>query len=91
MGQILHGGATTTHAVRAAIQRSKPTIADLSAQHGVNPKTVMKWRSRSSVEDLPMVPKEVCSTALTNAEVFFGRGQTILMQREKDQTTHYRN
>lgn len=28
MGQVLHGSATTTHAVRAAIQRSKATIAD---------------------------------------------------------------
>ena len=26
MGQILHGSATTTHAVRAAIQRPKATI-----------------------------------------------------------------
>ncbi len=26
MGQFLHGSATTTHAVRAAIQRSKATI-----------------------------------------------------------------
>ena len=48
MGQILHGSATTTHAVRAALQRSKATIAELSAQYGVNPKTVMKWRNRAS-------------------------------------------
>ena len=26
MGQVLHGSATTTHAVRAAIQRPKATI-----------------------------------------------------------------
>ena len=68
MGQILHGSATTTHAVRAAIQRSKATIAELSAQYGVNPKTVMKWRCRPSVEDLPMGPKDVRSTVLTIAE-----------------------
>ena len=68
MGQILHGSATTTHAVRAALQRSKATIAELSAQYGVNPKTVMKWRNRASVEDLPMGPKDVRSTVLSTAE-----------------------
>ena len=30
MGQVLHGSATTTHAVRAAIQRSKASIQALS-------------------------------------------------------------
>ncbi|MDF1719926.1 MAG: IS481 family transposase, partial [Minwuia sp.] len=39
MGQILHGSATTTHVVRAAIQRSKASIAELSQTYGVNPKT----------------------------------------------------
>ena len=68
MGKVLHSSATTTHAVRAAIQRSKATIAELSAQCGVNPKTVMTWRNRSSVEDLPMGPKEVRSTVLTVEE-----------------------
>ena len=37
MGQVLHGSATTTHAVRAAIQRSKATIAELSARYGAEP------------------------------------------------------
>ena len=40
MGQILHGSATTTHAVRAAIQRSKASIQELSERYGMNPKTV---------------------------------------------------
>ena len=30
MGQILHGSATTTHAIRAAIQRSKATAKALA-------------------------------------------------------------
>jgi transposase-like protein len=68
MGQILHGSAKTTHAVRAAIQRSKATIAQLSEQYDLNPKTVMKWRKRSSVEDMPMGPKDVRSTVLSAAE-----------------------
>ncbi len=40
MGQVLHGCATTTHAVRKAIQRSKASLKELSRTYGVNPKTV---------------------------------------------------
>ena len=36
MGQIRHGSATTTHAVRAAIQRSQASIAELSRELGIN-------------------------------------------------------
>ena len=42
MGQVLHGCATTTHAVRAALQRSKAPLQELAAQHGLNAKTVAK-------------------------------------------------
>jgi len=68
MGQALHGSAKTTHDVRTAIQRSKATIAALAATHGVNPKTVMKWRRRQSVEDLPMGPRSPHSTVLSIEE-----------------------
>lgn len=68
MGQVLHGSATTTHAVRAAIQRSKASIQELSARHGVNPKTVMKWRKRAFVHDAPMGPKNPRSTVLSPDE-----------------------
>ena len=47
MGQILHGSATTTYAIRAAIQRSKAPLKELAAQHGLNAKTVAKWRKRA--------------------------------------------
>lgn len=56
MGQVLHGCATTTHAVRAAIQRSKAPVAELAARHGLNRKTMMKWRARGFVQDAPMRP-----------------------------------
>ena len=68
MGQVLHGSATTTHAVRAAIQRSKASIQELSARYGINPKTVQKWRKRGCVEDAPMGPKERRSTVLSGEE-----------------------
>ena len=68
MGQVLHGSAKTTHAVRAAIQRSKATIAELAEKYDLNPKTVMKWRRRQSVEDLPMGPQNARSSVLSVEE-----------------------
>ena len=68
MGQVRHGSATTTHAVRAAIQRSQASLAQLSRELGINPKTVAKWRKRATVEDLKTGPKEPRSTVLTEAE-----------------------
>src|ERR1700760_3868354 len=68
MGQILHGSATTTHAVRAAIQRSKAPLKELAAQHGLNHKTVAKWRKRSFVHDAPMGPRTPSSTVLSSEE-----------------------
>jgi hypothetical protein len=68
MGQVRHGSATTTHAVRAAIQRSQASLSQLSQDLGINPKTVAKWRKRATVEDLKTGPKEPRSTVLTEAE-----------------------
>ena len=68
MGQILHGNATTTHTVRAAIQRSQASIKELSQTYGINPKTVLKWRKRSSVEDRKTGPSRPHSTVLSIEE-----------------------
>src|SRR5262245_37129657 len=68
MGQVLHGCATTTHAIRAAIQRSKASIQALSERYGINPKTVAKWRRRTTPEDRPMGPKVLCSSVLSAEE-----------------------
>ena len=62
------GCATTTHAVRAAIQRSQASFATLSRELGINPQAVAKWRKRVTVEDLKTVPKAPHSTPLTEAE-----------------------
>ncbi|MFT8379467.1 MAG: IS481 family transposase, partial [Gluconobacter japonicus] len=50
--------AATTHAVRAAIQRSQASLAALSDKFGINPKTVAIWRKRQTVEDQKTGPKE---------------------------------
>jgi hypothetical protein len=68
MGQILHGSATTTEAVRRAIQNSQASLRELAGRYGINPKTVAKWRRRSSVCDARMGPREPRSTVLSNQE-----------------------
>ena len=68
MGQILHGCAKTTHAIRGELQRSEASVAILAKRYGINEKTVLKWRHRQSVEDLPMGPKERRSTVLSPME-----------------------
>ena len=68
MGQVLHGSATTTEAVRRAIQRSEESVRALALRHGISPTTVQKWRKRASVNDAPMGPKAVHSTVLTIEE-----------------------
>lgn len=68
MGQILHGAATTTHAIRAAIRRSKAPLKGLAARRGPNRKTIAKWRKRSFLHDAPMGPRAPRSTVLTAEE-----------------------
>ena len=68
MGQVLHGSAKTTHVIRAELQRSEASAAQLAGRFGINEKTVLKWRHRQSVEDMPMGPKERRSTVLTPME-----------------------
>src|SRR5215210_7573946 len=68
MGQVLHGSARTTAAVRRAIQHSQESLRVLARRHGINPKTVAKWKKRTSAADLPTGPKAPRSTVLTLAE-----------------------
>jgi len=65
MGQVLHGSATTTEAVRRAIQHSQESLRTLAKRYGINPKTVAKWKKRGSVADLPTGPREPRSTVLS--------------------------
>ena len=68
MGQILHGSATTTEAVRRAIQHSQESLRALAKRYGINQKTVAKWKKRVSVADLPTGPREPKSTVLSIEE-----------------------
>ena len=65
MGQVLHGSATTTEAVRRAIQHSQESLRVLAKRHGINQKTVAKWKKRTSQADLPTGPTAPRSTVLS--------------------------
>ena len=66
--KFLHGSATTTEAVRRAIQHSQASLRALAKRYGINPKTVAKWKGRTSVADAPTGPKEPRSTVLSVEE-----------------------
>ncbi|KQX21328.1 IS481 family transposase [Variovorax sp. Root434] len=68
MGQILHGCATTTEAVRRAIQGSQESLRALSKRHGVNQKTIAKWKLRGFTADLQTGPRQPRSTVLSPEE-----------------------
>src|ERR671921_1851433 len=68
MGQILHGSARTTEAVRRAIQLRQESVRAAARRYGVSPTTVQKWRRRSTTADAKMGPKEARSTVLTPEE-----------------------
>ena len=68
MGQVLHGSARTTEAVRRAIQLRQESVRALAKRYGVSPTTVQKWRRRQTTADARMGPKEVRSTVLTPEE-----------------------
>src|SRR3982751_3362650 len=68
MGQVLHGSARTTAAVRRAIQHRQASLRVLAKRHGINPKTVAKWKKRPSVQDERTGPKQPHSTVLSLEE-----------------------
>ena len=47
----LHKNATTTPAVRLALQQASGADRELAAQYGIGVDTLRKWRHRTSVHD----------------------------------------
>ena len=68
IGQKLHGCATTTAAVPRAIQNSQESLRTLGGRYHINPKTVAKWKKRTSVMDLPTGPGKPRSSVLSIEE-----------------------
>jgi transposase InsO family protein len=65
MGQVHHASATTTAAVRRAIQHSQESLRALAKRHGINQKTVAKWKKRTSTVDRKTGPTDPRSTVLS--------------------------
>src|SRR5918995_2212731 len=68
MGQVFHGSATTTEAVRRAIQAREESVRVLARRYGISPTTVQKGRKRTTVADARMGPKQIRSTVLSVEE-----------------------
>ena len=60
-----HSCARTRPSVRRAIQASEETNIVLAKRHGVNRKTIAKWKAREFISDERMGPKNPRSTLLT--------------------------
>ena len=56
MGQVVPSSVRTTAVIRAAIQRSQESLQTLATRCGINPKTVAKWRKRTTTTDAAMGP-----------------------------------
>ena len=57
-----------TEAVRRAIQHSQESLRALAERHGINQKTVAKWKTRATVADMPTGPRDPKSTVLAVEE-----------------------
>ena len=68
MGQVLHGSATTTEAVRRAIQARQESVRAAAKRHGVSATTVQKWRSRQTSTAGRRGPKEVRASVLSGEQ-----------------------
>lgn len=64
----MHRSATTTPEIRRLLQSSPKSIRYLAVKYGINPKTVAKWKSRTSPQDLPMGPGKPRVKKLTAEE-----------------------
>jgi hypothetical protein len=51
MAGVLHGCARTTPRLRAEFQASQASTRSLAARYSLNPKTVRKWRQRTTTAD----------------------------------------
>jgi IS30 family transposase len=64
MGEILHGSAKTTPKIREEIFNSKESVKKLAEKYNLNPKTILKWKHRTSFSDRrsgAIKPKSVLS------------------------------
>ena len=68
MAKALHGSARTTPRFRADLEASKESTRSLAVKYGLNPKTVAKWRQRTTTADALIGPCRRRTAALTVTE-----------------------
>ena len=65
MGQILHGSATPTAAVRRAIQASQESLRVLAKRYGINRKAVAQGKHCTACRLARKIPNQRCSPLRT--------------------------
>ena len=82
MGQVLHGSATTTEAVRRAIQHSQASLRALSKRYGINQKTVANLRIYDPSHGLEKAGaiEDALRTAIAQADAHAALRQAALAQ-----------
>jgi len=84
MGQIRHGCAPTTQAIKATIQRSQAMNAAPSREDGIKVKTVAKWRKRETLDNRKTGLTELGLTELGLTELGLTElGLTVLNPAEE--------
>lgn len=68
MDKVVHGCATTTEAVRQAMQNGQESRRQQAKRYGINQKTAAKWEKRKAVADLPTGPGDARSTVFSPNE-----------------------
>jgi transposase-like protein len=61
-------GQSTTEALRQTIQHRQESIMALARRYGINPKTIAKWKQRTTTTDAPMGAKAPRSMVLSKEE-----------------------
>src|ERR1700730_5838250 len=89
MGQVLHGCATTTEAIRRAIQHSQESLRALSRRYGINQKTVAKWKKSGFVADLPTGPSSDFQITNINAVRLSGPKERIPVEGQDHSPNGY--
>ena len=68
LSELQYSDPLPDRVMRSMIPRGKASLATLSRELGINPKTVAKWRKRQTVDDRKTGPTEPRSMVLTEAE-----------------------
>jgi hypothetical protein len=64
----LHKNATTTPAIRRALQKATGSDYELAEQYSLTRQTVRKWRARDSVQDKSHTPHRLQTTLSAGQE-----------------------